>query len=73
MLQASEFHLKKHHVNSKGSKKEFSITRQQVKDIIKKFPACPFYNQTALSAGSNPKDTRMKSGRWMCSTLQNLE
>ena len=34
MLQASEFH-KKHHVNSKGLKKEFSTTWQQAKEIVK--------------------------------------
>ena len=37
MLQTSEFH-KKHNVNSKGLKKEFSFTWQQAKKIIK---ICP--------------------------------
>ncbi|KAL6038242.1 hypothetical protein STEG23_034915 [Scotinomys teguina] len=54
VLEASEFH-KKHHVNSKGTKKDFAITRQQVKDIVKKCPTCSFFNQTPLPAGSNPK------------------
>ena len=57
MLKASEFH-KKHHVNSKGLKKEFSITWQQAKEIIKKCPSCSFYNQTPLPEGSNPKHTQ---------------
>ncbi|KAL6070467.1 hypothetical protein STEG23_006054, partial [Scotinomys teguina] len=54
VLEASEFH-KKHHVNSKGLKKDFAITWQQAKDIVKKFPTCSIYNQTPLPAGSNPK------------------
>ncbi|KAL6031936.1 hypothetical protein STEG23_004786 [Scotinomys teguina] len=54
VLEASEFH-KKHHVNSKGLKKDFAITWQQAKDIVKKCPTCSFYNQTPLPAGSNPK------------------
>ena len=37
VLKASEFH-KKHHVNSKSLKKEFSITWQQAKEIIKRCP-----------------------------------
>ncbi|KAL6044970.1 hypothetical protein STEG23_011887 [Scotinomys teguina] len=54
VLEASKFH-KKHHVNSKGLKKDFAITWQQTKDIVKKCPTCSFYNQTPLPAGSNPK------------------
>ncbi|KAL6074187.1 hypothetical protein STEG23_009478 [Scotinomys teguina] len=54
VLEASEFH-KKHHVNSKGLKKDFVITCQQAKDIVKKCPTCSFYNQTPLPEGSNPK------------------
>ena len=56
MLEASEFH-KKHHVNSKGLKKDFSITWQQAKEIIRKYPTCFLYNQTLSLAGSNPNDT----------------
>ena len=41
MLKASEF-PKKYHVNNKGLKKEFSITLQQAKDIIKRYPTCSF-------------------------------
>ena len=37
VLRTSEFH-KKHHVNNKGLKKEFSITWQQAKEIIKRCP-----------------------------------
>ncbi|MGE9714896.1 DDE-type integrase/transposase/recombinase [Escherichia coli] len=54
VLEASEFH-KKHHVNSKGLKKDFSITWQQAKEIVKNCPTCSFYNQTPLPAGCNPK------------------
>ena len=57
VLQASEFH-KKYHVNSKGLKKEFSITWQQAKDIVKRCPTCSFYNQTPLAAGRNPTGTQ---------------
>ena len=56
MLKDSVFH-KKHHVNSKGLKKKFSITWQQAKEIIKKCPTCSFYNQTLICAGTNPKGT----------------
>ena len=72
MLKASKYHGK-HHVNSQGLKKEFSIKWQQAKENIK-CPTCSFYNQTLLPAGTNPNGTQeLKSGRWMCSTLQNLE
>ncbi|KAL6042708.1 hypothetical protein STEG23_024380 [Scotinomys teguina] len=54
VLEASEFH-KKHHVNSKGLKRDFSITWQQAKEIVRKCPTCSFYNQTPLPAGCNPK------------------
>ena len=52
VLQASEFH-KRHHVNSKGLKKEFSITWHQAKEILKRCPTFSFYNQTPLPVGSN--------------------
>ena len=42
VLKSSEFH-KKHHVNSKGLKKEFSITWQKAKGIIKRCTTCSFY------------------------------
>ena len=54
VLEASEFH-KKHHVNSKGLKKDFKITLQQAKEIVRRCPTCSFYNQTPLPAGSNPR------------------
>ena len=54
VLEALEFH-KKHHINSKGLKKDFSVTWQQAKEIIKRCPTCSFYNQTPLLAGINPK------------------
>ncbi|EGV93609.1 HERV-K_3q27.3 provirus ancestral Pol protein [Cricetulus griseus] len=54
VLEASEFH-RKHHVNSKGLKKDFSITWQQVKEIVRNCPTCSFYNQTPLPADCNPK------------------
>ncbi|KAL6094163.1 hypothetical protein STEG23_021836 [Scotinomys teguina] len=57
VLEASEFH-KKHHVNSKGLKRDFSITWQQAKEIVRKCPTCSFYNQTPLPAGCNPKGTQ---------------
>ncbi|KAL6038262.1 hypothetical protein STEG23_034935 [Scotinomys teguina] len=57
VLEASEFH-KKHHVNSKGLKRDFSITWQQAKEIVRKCPTCSFYNQTLLPAGYNPKGTQ---------------
>ena len=57
MMQASEFH-KKHHVKSKGLKKEFSITWQQAKEIVKRYPTYSLYNQTPLPAGTNPKGTQ---------------
>ncbi|KAL6048456.1 hypothetical protein STEG23_026502, partial [Scotinomys teguina] len=57
VLEASEFH-KKHHVNSKGLKRDFSITWQQSKEIVRKCPTCSFYNQTPLPAGCNPKGTQ---------------
>ncbi|KAL6080855.1 hypothetical protein STEG23_037101 [Scotinomys teguina] len=57
VLEASEFH-KKHHVNSKGLKRDFSITWQQAKEIVRKCPTCSFYNQTPLPAGYNPKGTQ---------------
>ncbi|KAL6035037.1 hypothetical protein STEG23_037457 [Scotinomys teguina] len=57
VLEASEFH-KKHHVNSKGLKRDFSITWQQAKEIVRKCPTCSFYNQTLLPARCNPKGTQ---------------
>ena len=57
VLQASEFH-QKHHVNSKGLKKEFSITWQQAKETVKRCPTCSLYNQTRQPAGTNPKGTQ---------------
>ncbi|KAL6087838.1 hypothetical protein STEG23_011789 [Scotinomys teguina] len=57
VLEASEFH-KKHHVNSKGLKRDFSMTWQQAKEIVRKCPTCSFYNQTPLPAGCNPKGTQ---------------
>ena len=39
MLKDSEFH-KNHHVNSKGLKEEFSITRKHAKEIIKRCSTC---------------------------------
>ncbi|KAL6088337.1 hypothetical protein STEG23_010771, partial [Scotinomys teguina] len=57
VLEASEFH-KKHHVNGKGLKKDFSITWQQAKKIVRKCPTCSFYNQTPLPAECNPKGTQ---------------
>jgi hypothetical protein len=32
-----------------------SVSWQQNKEIIVKYPTCPFYNQTSLSAASNQK------------------
>ena len=64
MLKASEFH-KKDHVIDKALKKEFSITWQQAKEIIKRCPTCSFDNQAPLPTESNPKDTLkgMDSGK----------
>ena len=54
VLKASEFH-KKHDVNRKGLKKEFSITWRHVNEILKRCPTCSFYNQILLPEGSNSK------------------
>lgn len=54
VLETSNFH-KKHHNKTKGIEGDFSITWQQAKEIIRKCPICPLYNQTPLPAGSNPK------------------
>ena len=45
-------------LNSKGLKKELSITWQQGKEIIRRCPTCSLYNQIPLPAGSNPKGTQ---------------
>ncbi|ERE72103.1 HERV-K-3q27.3 provirus ancestral Pol protein [Cricetulus griseus] len=57
VLKVSEFH-KKHHVNSKALKKDFSITWQQAKEIVRNCPTCSFYNQTPLPTCCNPKGIR---------------
>ena len=57
VLEASEFH-KKHHVNTKGLKKDFSITWQQAKEIVRNCPTFSFYKQTPLPAGCKPKGIR---------------
>ena len=57
MLQASEFH-KKHHINGKYLKKDFSIIWQQTKEIIRECSTWFLYSQAPLSAESNPKDTQ---------------
>lgn len=57
MLEASEL-CKKHHVNSKDLKKDFSITWQQAKKIIRKCPTCSLFNLTPLPALSNPKGSQ---------------
>ena len=48
----------KNHVNSKGLKKELSITWQQAKEIIKRCHTCVSCNQTLLPAGTNPTGTQ---------------
>ena len=57
VLEPSKFH-KKHHTNSKGLKKDFSVTWQQVKEIIKKSSTWSLFNQTLLPSGNNPKGTQ---------------
>ena len=72
MLQAPEFH-KKYHFNTKGLKKEFSITWQQAKVIIKKCPTCfSIMKHHCLQGLIQSVLKGMKSGRRMCSTLQNV-
>jgi hypothetical protein len=44
VVEASEVH-KKHHVNSKGLKKGFSITWQQAKEKVRQCPTCSLYNR----------------------------
>ena len=57
VLKASEFHLKNVMLIAK-IKKEFSITWQQAKEVIRKCPTGFLYNQTLHPAGSNPKGTQ---------------
>lgn len=71
VLEASEFH-KKHHVNSKGLKKEFSITWQQAKEIVRQCPTCSLYNQTPLPTGTNPKGTQ-RNEIWQMDVLHFTE
>ena len=52
-LEASEFH--KSIMSIAKEKKDFPITWQQAKEIVKRCPTCSFYNQTPLPARSNPK------------------
>jgi hypothetical protein len=51
---------KTQHVNSKGLKKEFSITWQQGKEIIRNCPTYSLHNQTPLPVLRNPKGTQRK-------------
>ena len=44
VLEATGFH-EKHHVNSKGLKKCFSITWNEEKGILRNCSTCSFYNQ----------------------------
>ena len=58
VLKASEFY-KKHRVNSKGLNKEFFVTGQQAKKIMKRCPTCPtcsFYNQILLPGRVTQRD-----------------
>ena len=45
-------------MNNKGLKKEFPITWQQAKEIIKRCPTCSLYNQTPLPTETNLKGTQ---------------
>lgn len=72
VLDASEFH-KKHHVNSKGLKKEFSITWQQAKEIVRQCPTCSFITKLrCLQELTLRAPKEMKFGKWMFSILQSL-
>ena len=53
-------------------KKEFSITWQQAKEIVKKCPTCSFYNQTSLAAGTNPKGIK-RNEIWKMDVFHFLE
>jgi hypothetical protein len=48
----------KTHVNIKGVKKDFSITWQQAKEIVRQCPTCSLYTHTPLPTGTNSKDTQ---------------
>lgn len=54
VLGASWFH-KKHHINSKGVKKDISITLQQTDIIVRKSSTCSLNNQILFPAESKPK------------------
>lgn len=73
VLEASEFH-KKHHVNSKGLKKEFSITWQQAMEIVRQCPTRSLIQpNSTLPTGSNPKGTqKIKLSKWMCFIIESL-
>ena len=72
VLKASEFH-RKHRVNSKGLKKEFSITWQQAKEIIKRCPIVLSITKHCYLQRLTQRILKgMKFGRWMCFTFQNL-
>lgn len=53
-------------------KKDFFITWQQTKKIIRKCPTCSLYNQTLLSSGSNPKGTQ-RNEIWQMDVFYFLE
>lgn len=59
MLEASKYHEKKRHINSKGLKKKkfFFCHLKQAKRIIRKCPTCSFYNQAPSPAGRNTSHT----------------
>jgi hypothetical protein len=45
-------------LKKKKRKEKNSTTWQQDKDMIKKCPAWPLYNQTPLPTGSDPRGTK---------------
>jgi hypothetical protein len=68
--EASEFH-KKQHVNSKSLKKDFSISCQQAKEIVRQCPTCSLYKQTDCIQElilRVPKEITF--GKWISSILQ---
>lgn len=56
VLEASKFH-EKHHVNNKGLT-FFSMTWQQAKEIIRKFPPYSLYNQASSPARNSHKSAK---------------
>lgn len=67
-------YYKKHHVISKGLRKDISVIWQQAKEFIRKCPTCLMYNQIPLLLGKSPKGTQTNEiCKWIYFILQSLE